>query len=58
MKAFFAALCAIAVLAVGARVALPTLFARGADETFASSGARVGEEASVEHRNFSGRPQH
>ena len=32
-------------------------FARSADETFASVGARVGEEASVEHRNFSGRPQ-
>jgi len=57
MKAFLAALCAIVVLAAGAWAVLPTLFARTADETFASVGARVGEEASVEHRNFSGRPQ-
>lgn len=57
MKAFLAALCAIVVLAAGAWAVLPTLFARTADETFASAGARVGEEASVEHRNFSGDPQ-
>ena len=57
MKAFLAALCAIVVLAGGAWAVLPTLFARSADETFASSGARVGDEASVAHRNFSGRPQ-
>ncbi|WP_049976267.1 hypothetical protein [Azospirillum sp. B506] len=57
MKAFLAALCAIVILAGGAWAVLPALFARSADETFASSGARVGEEASVAHRNFSGRPQ-
>ncbi|SMF92183.1 hypothetical protein SAMN02982917_0510 [Azospirillum oryzae] len=57
MKAFLAALVAILVLAGGAWAILPSLFARSADETFASSGARVGEEASIEHRNFSGRPQ-
>ncbi|MDR6772053.1 hypothetical protein [Azospirillum sp. BE72] len=57
MKAFLAALCAIVVLAAGAWAVLPALFARTADETFASAGARVGEDASVEHRNFSGRPQ-
>ncbi|CAO3362321.1 hypothetical protein ABNQ39_31290 [Azospirillum sp. A26] len=57
MKAFLAALCAIVVLAGGAWAVLPSLFARSADETFASVGARVGEEASVAHRNFSGRPQ-
>nr|WP_295825602.1 hypothetical protein [uncultured Azospirillum sp.] len=57
MKAFLAALVAILVLAGGAWAILPGLFARSADETFASVGARVGEEASVEHRNFSGRPQ-
>lgn len=57
MKAFLAALCAIVVLAGGAWAVLPTLFARSADETFASAGTRVGEEASIEHRNFSGRPQ-
>ena len=57
MKAFLAALVAILVLAGGAWAILPSLFARSADETFASVGARVGEEASVEHRNFSGRPQ-
>ena len=56
MKAFLAALVAIVVLAGGAWAVLPTLFARSADETFASVGARVGGEASVEHRNFSGRP--
>jgi hypothetical protein len=57
MKAFLAALVAIVVLAGGAWAILPGLFARSADETFASVGARVGEEASVEPRNFSGRPQ-
>ena len=50
-------LVAILILAGGAWAILPGLFARSADETFASVGARVGEEASVEHRNFSGRPQ-
>lgn len=43
MKAFLAALCAIVVLAGGAWAVLPSLFARSADETFASSGARVGK---------------
>ncbi|MBP2297475.1 hypothetical protein [Azospirillum picis] len=57
MRAFLAALCAVVLLAVGARVALPGLFSRSADQTFATTGARVGEEASIEHRNFSGRPQ-
>ena len=54
MKAFAAALVAVVVLAVGARVALPSLFARSADQTFATPSARVGDEASIAHRNFTG----
>ena len=55
MKAFAAALVAVVVLAVGARVALPSLFARSADQTFATPSARVGDEASIAHRNFTGK---
>ncbi|WP_176581488.1 hypothetical protein [Azospirillum ramasamyi] len=57
MKAFLAALCAIVVLATGAWALLPTMFARYADETFAAASVRVGEEASIGQRNFSGLPQ-
>lgn len=54
MKAFIAALFAIVVLGVGARVVLPELFARSADDTFATANTRVGEEASIANRKFSG----
>ncbi|SMH35622.1 hypothetical protein [Azospirillum agricola] len=54
MKAFVTALAAIVVLAAGARVVLPELLDRSADEAFATSSARVGEEASIAHRDFTG----
>lgn len=57
MKAFLSAVIAVVVLAAGAGILLPDLLARSSDESFATSTARVGDEASIEHRNFSGQPR-
>lgn len=56
MKAFLSALTAVVVLAVGAAILLPDLFARSSDRSFATENTRVGKEASIAERNFSGRP--
>ena len=54
MKAFLTGLVLAVGLAAGAGYVLEGYFAGEADHTFSTSYARVGEENSVEHRNFNG----
>ena len=54
MKAFISSVIFVLALAVLAGFVLEDFFARPSDEAFAMDSVRVGEDGSIEHRNFSG----
>ncbi|WP_448207424.1 hypothetical protein [Azospirillum sp. sgz302134] len=57
MKAFGLALLFAVLLAIVSSFVLEGLMARRADQAFSTASARVGEENTVVHRNFMGRPK-
>ncbi len=54
MKAFGVAVVFALLLALASGAVMESLLSREADRTFATSSTRIGEEPSIEHRNFSG----
>ncbi len=55
MRAFIFSLVAFVGLAVGAWFVLEGFFARDADQVYILPSARIGEDGTVESRDFSGR---
>ena len=54
MKAFVLGTVLAVVLAVASGFILESFFGSDAHETFSTASARVGEENTADHRNFSG----